>query len=163
LGESSPPIVLRPAVAADAPLLHAWRTDPGDAACYFSAEPISLERHRAWLREKLASPGTRIYLACEGDSAAAVVRFDVTAPGEAEVAIAVDRARRGRGIGRATLEAAIPCAARELGFALAVAVIRPENAASLRLFARAGFFEDGPAERLGLPARRLVRRVERGD
>jgi L-amino acid N-acyltransferase YncA len=68
--------------------------------------------------------------------------------GVAEVSVYVGRAGRGRGTGRALVEA-ICAAAGERGIWKLVALVFPENEASVRLFRRAGFTEVGTFRRHG--------------
>jgi phosphinothricin acetyltransferase len=68
--------------------------------------------------------------------------------GVAEVSVYVGGAGRGRGTGLALVEA-ICAAAEEGGLWKLVALVFPENRASLRLFARAGFTEVGTFRRHG--------------
>ena len=68
--------------------------------------------------------------------------------GVAEVSVYVGRAGRGRGTGRALVDA-ISAAAEERGIWKLVALVFPENEASMRLFRRAGFTEVGTFRRHG--------------
>ena len=65
-----------------------------------------------------------------------------------EVSIYLDRAARGRGLGR-TLLAAIEDAARAAGHWKTFGLLFPGNAASMSLFRRAGYREVGTYERHG--------------
>lgn len=149
-------IRLRGATPGDAEALYRWRTEPRDRAAYFIEEPIPYEDHVRWLAARLARDATRIYMIEAEGALAGMVRFERTAAGEAEVAIAIDPTWRRQGVGAAALAEAIPRAARELGAKTFVAIIRPENQASLQLFERAGFADAGTTERAGKPGRRLV-------
>jgi RimJ/RimL family protein N-acetyltransferase len=79
----------------------------------------------------------------EEDRPVGVVRFDGRG-GEAEVHIIIAPEARGRGVAARALGAACEHASREMGYALIIARIKEDNAASRRAFARAGF---GPERR----------------
>ena len=64
-------------------------------------------------------------------------RFIVTAPGEAEIAFAVDDAHQGLGIGT-TLLRHLSITGRTLGLATFVAEVLPDNTAMLRTFRMSG-------------------------
>ena len=68
--------------------------------------------------------------------------------GVAEVSIYIAERARGRGVGRALLEALVE-ASEAAGIWTLQAGVFPENAASLALHARCGFREVGRRERLG--------------
>jgi phosphinothricin acetyltransferase len=68
--------------------------------------------------------------------------------GVAEVSVYVGGAGRGRGTGRALVDA-ICAAAEERGIWKLVALVFPENEASVRLFRRTGFTEVGTFRRHG--------------
>ena len=68
--------------------------------------------------------------------------------GVAEVSVYVARAGRGRGVGRALVEA-ICAAAEERGMWKLIGLIFPENRASLALFRAAGFEDVGTFRRHG--------------
>jgi RimJ/RimL family protein N-acetyltransferase len=67
------------------------------------------------------------------------VRLDRRAPDEAEVSITIAPGARGRGLARPAIELGVEHARATWGVARLTARIRPENAASLRAFAAAGF------------------------
>lgn len=68
--------------------------------------------------------------------------------GVAELSISVAEKSRGRGIGRALLEALIDESERN-GIWMLQAAIFPENTASVKLHLRCGFREVGRRERIG--------------
>lgn len=74
----------------------------------------------------------------DGAEIRAVGRFDVVAPGEAEVAFNVVDTERGRGLGSVLLEH-LAAAARELGVTRFVADVLPANARMVRVFVDAGY------------------------
>jgi RimJ/RimL family protein N-acetyltransferase len=77
---------------------------------------------------------------CEvSDGKAGIVRFDRTEGSEWEVSITVNPQMRGRGLGARLLSAAIAERRNEMGNPDLIARIKPENAASQRIFDKAGF------------------------
>lgn len=67
------------------------------------------------------------------------VRFELRQSADAVISFSVDHKARGRGVAGALLRAGLRAAARELPLRRFVAVVRPENAASIRLFEACGF------------------------
>jgi spore coat polysaccharide biosynthesis predicted glycosyltransferase SpsG/L-amino acid N-acyltransferase YncA len=127
---------LRPVTEADSGRLYAWANDPGTRAMSFSGEPISWEIHLAWLARRLAEPATRFYIAEDLLGASlGQVRFQATDEGQA-ISVSLAPECRGEGWGQRIIAKA--CGTLPLGTTVA-AYIKPENAASLRAFAKAGF------------------------
>ncbi len=137
------PVRLRAATRNDAALLHAWANDPLTRRMSFSTAPIPWETHLPWLTGRLANPDCRLYIG-EDEHGAALgqVRLDRTAT---TAALSVDLApeARGRGLAaRLVRVAAVECL--HTGWCrLVEARVRPENAASLATFHRAGFTDQG--------------------
>lgn len=100
-------------------------------------------------------PHPRLVAEVEGDVAGWVAASAVSARpvyrGVVEHSIYVDPAARGRGVGRALLEAFV-AAAEAAGIWTIQSSIFPENVASLRLHAVAGFREVGRRERIAQAA-----------
>lgn len=143
-----PEIRVRPARLADADLLLAWANDPLTRAAGFHPRPIASAEHRAWLAERLASPSTRLYVGLAGEEPIGLVRMERDDQAVVEVSISVAPAARGRGLGRRLLSAGLDAARTDPAFPLAsfVARVRPDNAASLRLFVGADFREAGKTQ-----------------
>lgn len=132
---------LRGAGAADARLLFDWVNRPESLATKLKTTgPIAWEVHQAWLAERLADPGSGLWIA--ELAGAPVGQARVERRGEAlEVDIFVVPAARGRSLGRRILALLREeCARRWPGLPL-VARVRPHNLASVRLFAAAGYRE----------------------
>ncbi len=82
-----------------------------------------------------------------GWAAASAISSRSAYRGVIEHSVYIDRAARGRGVGRLLLEAFIE-AADEAGFWMIQASVFPENTASLRLHESAGFRQVGRRERI---------------
>ncbi len=139
-------ITIRQAVAADAVTVYQWRNDPSTRAASVTTHEVLWEDHEAWFTRLLKSADHRMYIADEtgpDDVAESVgtVRFDIVSDGiSADVSINLNPAHRGRGLGGPVLRAAMERfdASRDDLLPLH-AVIRPTNAASIRIFQDAGF------------------------
>jgi UDP-2,4-diacetamido-2,4,6-trideoxy-beta-L-altropyranose hydrolase len=131
-------LVIRPALPEDARSVWNWRSDPVARAMSVNDQAIPWETHRIWFEDRLASPDTVMLIGSVSDQAIGVLRFDRCGDA-AEVSIAIAPERRGQGWGRFLLRRGCEMIERK-GFARALeALIRPENKASQRLFAAAGF------------------------
>jgi len=164
-------ITVRPAMAGDADLLLAWANEPSTRAAGFHPDPIDPATHRRWLAERLAAPGRSLFVGLDDGEPVGPVRIDIDEDGRAEVGNSVAEAARGRGIGRALLEAGITAAVAAADdrstsdgsppIRTLVAHIRPDNAASLALFGRAGFHAAGEGSVHGALCRVFERPVPR--
>ena len=143
---------LRPATDADEGLLLEWRNEPETRRQSLQQAPVSPEQHARWFRDRLARPSEcRIYIAEIEGAPVGQARVDLMGEGRGEISVAVAVASRGRGLGRALIAKATEAAAADLGAGSVVAVVRRENAASLRAFEAAGYGEPRAAERDGEP------------
>jgi len=135
----APDVRLRPATNDDAECLYQWVNRPDSLANKLKThDPISHDSHCAWFRESQVSADTGIWIAeCDG-AAVGQVRLDHR-DRALEVDIYVDQQARGKGIALAMLDAARVCAATRWPETPLVARIRPDNWASRRLFAKAGY------------------------
>jgi RimJ/RimL family protein N-acetyltransferase len=134
---------VRPAVAGDADLLLDWVNDPEARAASLTPGLIERAGHVRWLEGILTSNRAGLWIGMAGDASAerpvGQVRVVVDERGDGEVSVSVAAEARGRGLGLPLLEAGIAAADAALPVATFVAHVRPENAASRRLFLRAGF------------------------
>jgi RimJ/RimL family protein N-acetyltransferase len=151
------PIRLRPAAVADRDLLLGWANDPDTRARSFHPQAISAETHRAWLAARLADPDSRIWIGESGGVPVGQVRAQRGPEGRVELGISVARTARGRRLSAPLLLAGMAAAGRELGATAFIALVRPDNEASLRLFRGAGFIDKGRGERAGVACLRLER------
>ncbi|MGR3434367.1 MAG: UDP-2,4-diacetamido-2,4,6-trideoxy-beta-L-altropyranose hydrolase [Shimia sp.] len=132
---------LRPAEARDARPVWEWRHAHEAWRLQADPRPTPWEDHRAWFARALADPARRVWM-LEGGAGAALAHLRADISGDAaEVSAIVDPGARGRGLGRVGL--LMQAAALEAaGLARLSARIRPENAASHRVFAAAGYAPD---------------------
>jgi UDP-2,4-diacetamido-2,4,6-trideoxy-beta-L-altropyranose hydrolase len=134
-----PAIRLRPVTAEDAALLFAWlnRSD-SLAASLDTGTPVAWDVHKGWFDARLADPRTRIWIVERDTAAVGGIRLQDKGDGP-EIAIYIDAPARGAGIAAAALGLALDEAHSVWPSSAAIARVRPENAASQRLFERAGF------------------------
>ena len=132
-------VAMRAAVASDASTLFEWVNRPDSLAAKLrTPEPVTWERHRAWLRARLHDGDTRIWIAEIDGRPIGQVRVQRGQVGT-EVDIFVEAGARNLGIGRDLLAwLARRCGAEWPGTAL-IARVKPANRASRRLFAAAGY------------------------
>ena len=145
--------------AADRDTLLEWANDPTTRSNSFSSEEISSADHQRWFAQRLADLGTRIWI-LEGESGEPIAQvLYERADSVAEVGISVSRTHRGKGHGTRILLATGDLAAREFGVRNLVALVLPENHASMRIFEKAGYRLAGETTRNGKRAIRLERTV----
>jgi UDP-2,4-diacetamido-2,4,6-trideoxy-beta-L-altropyranose hydrolase len=146
---------VRRATMDDAARLHLWRNDDAVRAVSFSSEPIPYDDHCRWLERAVSDPNRIILVGTLSQTPVGTVRYDI-AGDRATVSVVVPREAQGRGIGTALLDAGEAYLGNVARVARIDAEIKPDNVASLRLFARAGF-APAPSEAPGrvLYVRRL--------
>jgi len=130
---------LRPATADDGERLLEWRNDPHTRAMAVVQAAVERAVHARWLATRLNDADTLLTIAEEDGEPVGTVRLDRHGRDEAELSITIAPAARGRGLARLAIELGVEHAHREWGVTRVTARIRPENTASLRAFAAAGF------------------------
>jgi ribosomal protein S18 acetylase RimI-like enzyme len=139
----------REAAMGDAPLLWRWANDAETRRSAFAKEPIPYDAHVAWLRARLASALTRLWIFADDQGPVGQVRFDLDGD-VADIDIAVAPERRGRGNGRAMLGEAVRALRAERGAGVRPrAAVLAHNARSLAMFRACGFVTVGVEERRG--------------
>lgn len=150
---------LRPATEDDARLLLDWANDPAARAASFQGGAIGWEEHVAWLGRRLADPDCLFWLAeTPAGEPAGVVRFDLAADGVATISLNLAPAQRGRGLASPLILAACQELRRTHPATTVRALIKPENTASQRAFARAGFEPVEDVVVAGQAARCMIQR-----
>lgn len=147
------PVAVRVAVPADASVLLEWRNDELTRHWSRQGHLVGRPEHQAWLAATLSRPDRHLLVA--EDAAAApvgTVRWDAVPeePGAWEVSITMSPDQRGRGLAGSVLAAAERwLAAHEPDASRLLAGILTGNAASERLFERAGYLPDQPPDDAG--------------
>jgi RimJ/RimL family protein N-acetyltransferase len=134
--------VLAPRLASpdDADLLLGWRNDPATRSASRDQDVVPRAAHVAWLRRVLADPGRLLLVVEHTGRPAGTVRFDREADGLWEVSITLAPYARGRRLAEGVLAAGERAWRDRVGDRPAVlACVRPDNAASARLFESAGY------------------------
>jgi L-amino acid N-acyltransferase YncA len=120
-------------------MLMAWRNDPDTVGFSVSRRAVTAEEHERWFRRVRDDPAHhRLWIAEDDGQPVGQVRVDV-AGDTGTVSIAVESGRRGRGLGTSMLQALLAKAAAEGVPSRLTALVRADNAASLRAFAATGF------------------------
>jgi RimJ/RimL family protein N-acetyltransferase len=130
---------LRPATADDSERLLAWRNDPRTRAMAVVQAAVERATHARWLATRLNDADTLLTIAVQDGEPVGTVRLDRHGRDEAELSITIAPEARGRGLARPAIELGVEHAHREWGVTRVTARIRPENTASRRAFAAAGF------------------------
>ena len=134
MGKTS--LSIRPAVEDDCELLFSWVNDPQSRRMSFSGNPVPREEHERWFERKLRDADCLLYIVTGADDEpVGQVRFDVDEERNAVISVAIAPRRRGEGLSAAAIRLATAAAA----LPVVHAYIRPENEASIRAFAKAGF------------------------
>jgi UDP-2,4-diacetamido-2,4,6-trideoxy-beta-L-altropyranose hydrolase len=133
---------LRPATAADAPLLWDWVNDPATRAAAFTSAPIGWDEHRDWFGARLASPDTVHYLAEIGGRPIGQIRFD-RCGGLAEISLSVAAGHRGQGWAGALIAAGTTTYGTDQPLVEVQARVKIDNVASQRAFVAADFDQHG--------------------
>jgi L-amino acid N-acyltransferase YncA len=135
---------LRRATIDDALDVLAWRNDPHTRAMSRDDAAVDRQVHLDWFAGAVEDP-SRLLLVGEADGrGVGMVRFD-RAGDRWEVSINIAPDARGRGLGAALLGAGLELFAETHAGVEVLAVIKPENATSLRLFEGLGFRPAGGA------------------
>jgi UDP-2,4-diacetamido-2,4,6-trideoxy-beta-L-altropyranose hydrolase len=142
----SPPTayVLRRAVAADAADFLCWRNDALSRAMSFTSEPVSWSEHLRWFRRKLDDASAELYVVELDGLPVGQVRID-RLPGEAVLSFGLDPVVRGRGLGERAVADAVERVRRGRNVPVR-ADVKPENAASRRIFTKLGWTESRAPE-----------------
>ncbi|GEC23868.1 bifunctional UDP-2,4-diacetamido-2,4,6-trideoxy-beta-L-altropyranose hydrolase/GNAT family N-acetyltransferase [Pseudonocardia saturnea] len=141
--QPAPALRSRLATLADAELLLAWRNDPDTRRSSRSGDEIDLDTHRRWLAGSLDREDRHLLVVSDADGPVGTVRWDRDCTGW-EVSITVAPERRGGGLAGALLRAGEDALRERTGTGTPlIAVVHRDNTASARLFARAGYVDDG--------------------
>ena len=149
-------LTLRPAERSDAPLLLAWRNDPQARRWSRASDPVDPEHHERWLTDSLSRSDRVLLVATDAAGPVGTVRWDRAdhldpsishdRPDEWEVSITLAPNRRGAGLALDVLRAGEEYLAARHPVTAYLALVHDDNRASRRLFARAGYLPDRPAD-----------------
>jgi UDP-2,4-diacetamido-2,4,6-trideoxy-beta-L-altropyranose hydrolase len=130
---------VRPATLADAEPLWELANEETVRNNSFSPNPIPLPAHIDWLKSKLASRDSRIWIIEREGEFAAQIRYDRVAGSLAEIDFSVRSLFRGRGLGTSALLLTRRCACEQLAVTRVRGIVMDRNPASARAFVGAGF------------------------
>jgi len=145
---------LRPATPADSERLLGWRNDPLTRAMSIEQREVTREEHAVWLARSVDQVGRVLLVAEAKGQPVGTVRLDAHDQGVWEVSLTVGAEHRGKGHAAAMLRV-VEGVARSRGAIRLTAVIRADNAPSIRAFKRAGYYGFSEAG----PVMRCVRRI----
>lgn len=134
-------IILRRAAASDERNIFVWRNAP-ETRCYaFNPDAMAWEDHVRWFRDSLARTDRHLLIGELDNQPIGVLRYDVVNE-VAEVSIYLVPGCGGRGLGTALLKEGNAWMARHLPQVTTLsAKILPDNIASRKSFAKAGYVE----------------------
>lgn len=134
-----PCMSVRSARAVDEQLLLDWANEPGVRAQSFDSTPITREGHAAWFAARLADARTVMFIA-ESPTGLPLgqVRF-VAKGGGWVVNYSVDATVRGLGLAKRLMETAMAALGCGRGALPIIALVKPDNTASARVFESLGF------------------------
>jgi UDP-2,4-diacetamido-2,4,6-trideoxy-beta-L-altropyranose hydrolase len=139
---------LRVAGPQDCEQFWRWANDPEVRRASFSSAAIVWEEYTAWFQHRLRDPNCSMFVATdEQDLPVGQIRFERIRGTHAEVEINLCGEHRGAGYGVPLLELGTEAAFSNPDLEQLHAFIKPENAASLSTFEKAGFIRRG-AERV---------------
>ncbi len=147
-------LTLRSAADSDCRQIWEWANDPEARANSFAPGWIPFDQHEKWYHAKLNDPDSEMFIAEFEGKAAGLVRFDPDAANAGEFCISINVAseQRGRGLGHRVIRAACRAHFAARPGAVIHAHIKPENAASIKTFERAGFRRKTSSMIRGCPA-----------
>ena len=119
--------------------------DPEVRAASFTGDPISWEQHMRWFNSNVRNPNVILYLAVDQQDdqpelRVGHVRYEIDSR-EAVVSISLASQFRGKGYGKRVLAMATDALFRTTEVFQVDAHVKADNAASMRLFAGAGYVE----------------------
>jgi len=143
---SEPELMLRSIGSGDGDLLFSWlnRLDSLSGKLN-TAGPVPRDEHDHWFAERLADPGTYIWIGELHGVPMGQIRLQRDASGAWLVDIFLLPEARGRGLARTMLTQALERLLHHYPSARVVAIVRSDNGASHRLFKHMGFHLDAKA------------------
>ena len=130
---------VRHACWEDVDLLWQWANDRTVRENSFHPDPIPLDEHIEWYKDRLASSDTLFLIIEHNQVPVAQIRYDCVHKNEAKINFSVARDHRGRGIGTKTLTLTSELACKEVEVKRIKGIVFSSNDASQRAFVKAGF------------------------
>ena len=151
MSDAAPQVTLRPATAADRDWFWSVNNAPDVRRQSVRPEPIPYADHCRWFAARLDDPRTQLFVVEVAAKPVGVLRCDLDdAAPDAVLSLALADGQRGRGLGRAAVRLASDALLTRPDVARVLARIRPDNAASMRAFAAAGFDPAGAVTQDGV-------------
>ena len=138
LASSSTGLFLRSAVQGDAKLYFEWANDPAVRRQSFDSRPVAWPDHQAWFSQRLSDS---ILLVAEDEAGVPLGQVRFERKGAWRVNYSVGAEFRGAGLGAKMLAMAIAELRHRAPGARLQGEIKPDNAASRKVFAALGFRE----------------------
>lgn len=149
-------LMLRPATPNDAMFIWRIRNDPDVRSHSIDTGQVPWPTHEAWYIRRLSDPGTRIFIAELHSSPFGFSRLEAHDV-HWTISVALKGDSRGRGLGTALIHETTIWAHRH-GIREVVALVRPENHASLHAFARCNYVYISSEQITGVEVHRLRHR-----
>lgn len=147
---------LRAVGTNDCRLVWEWANDPVARSVSFQSDPIPWETHVRWFERRLSDGHCFFYVGeNEGGQLVGQVRFEISGD-DAAISVAVAPASRGKGYGSGLIRAGAMHLFAVSSVNSIHAYIKPDNEASIRAFATAGFVFLDDCVRNSHPAKHLV-------
>ncbi len=153
---SESPLYLREATSNDCKMIFEWANDPDTRSASFSSDTIPWEDHEKWFASKLEDEKSLFFIGMNGnDEPVGQVRFDYKSD-TAMISVSVAPNMRGKKYSVPLISAGCLNIFGQTGCTQIDAFIKPENAASIAAFTKAGFKEAETTEYSGTPALRFA-------
>lgn len=134
---------LRYASIEDLDLVYEWANDELVRAQSFSSAKISHSEHQAWFSSVLADSNTQLWIYCVNGVPAGQIRCKVTDSQEAIISYSIAAAFRGQGHGSRMIKMLPDVVRKRFPDAVRLlAMVKPQNTASNRIFLSNGYLEE---------------------
>lgn len=132
-------IVLRKALFSDLDLLYEWANDKVVRSNSFNSEPISYKTHQSWFNRMMKDESVYQFILMDDNTPIGQIRLKVD-DAEAEIGYSIAKEFRGRGYGREILRLIVDEVNTKFPeIKKLVAKVKPDNAASKKLFESEGY------------------------
>jgi RimJ/RimL family protein N-acetyltransferase len=141
-------VALEPLAAHHLAALRCWINDPRIAEPFLFARQIDEEGHRRWFERIAADSTQRLFAVTAGDSHVGALGLKGIDQGQCQAQIWIYLAPQvhGSGIGSKAVALATEFAFERLRLDRLTLIVRADNVAARRIYAKAGFTVAGPAE-----------------